>query len=177
MVTDSGGQQIATGPQVHRHVLRPALRPRQLEDRLCLFQYGCGSKPMGSHFGVGAPPILEPIFLGIGMFTGGERNFDPWPYGSIFWRVPLVWWVLEGNQQDNHQVNKETGPYEAWPKCPRSIWEATPGFATQSSAQSSAHRKPVLRFLNKSYEELPTPKKNPPQIQVKQGSLDPPTSE
>ena len=33
---------------------------------------GCGSKPiMGSHFGVGAPPILEPILAGIGMFTGG----------------------------------------------------------------------------------------------------------
>ena len=29
--------------------------------------YGCGSKPMASHFGVGAPPI------GIGMFTGGMR--------------------------------------------------------------------------------------------------------
>ena len=23
------------------------------------------------HFGVGAPPILEPILVGIGMFTGG----------------------------------------------------------------------------------------------------------
>ena len=32
--------------------------------------HGCGSKPMGSHFGVGAPPILEPIVVGIGMFTG-----------------------------------------------------------------------------------------------------------
>ena len=29
------------------------------------------SKPMGSHFGVAAPPILEPILVGIGMFTGG----------------------------------------------------------------------------------------------------------
>ena len=29
------------------------------------------SKPMGSHFGVGAPPILEPILVGIGMFAGG----------------------------------------------------------------------------------------------------------
>ena len=23
------------------------------------------------HFGIGAPPILEPILVGIGMFTGG----------------------------------------------------------------------------------------------------------
>ena len=30
---------------------------------------GCGSKPIGSHFEVGAPPILEPILVGIGMFT------------------------------------------------------------------------------------------------------------
>ena len=37
---------------------------------------GCGSKPMISHFGVGAPPILETIFVGIGMFTGGT-GFGP----------------------------------------------------------------------------------------------------
>ena len=34
-------------------------------------RHGHGSKPMGSHFGLGAPPILEPILVGIGMFTGG----------------------------------------------------------------------------------------------------------
>ena len=33
--------------------------------------YGCGSKPMGSHFGVGSLPILVGILVGIGMFTGG----------------------------------------------------------------------------------------------------------
>ena len=32
---------------------------------------GCGSRPLGSHFGVAAPPILEPILVRIGMFTGG----------------------------------------------------------------------------------------------------------
>ena len=32
---------------------------------------------MGSHFGVGAPLILEPILVGIGMFTGGvNQAFD-----------------------------------------------------------------------------------------------------
>ena len=50
-----------------------------------LARFGCGSKPMGSHFGVGAPPILEPPILeptlvGIGMFTTGVRAFDPWPF-------------------------------------------------------------------------------------------------
>ena len=30
---------------------------------------GCQKKVLGSHFGV--PPILEPILVGIGMFTGG----------------------------------------------------------------------------------------------------------
>ena len=32
---------------------------------------GRGSTPMGSHFGVGAPPILVGILVGSGMFTGG----------------------------------------------------------------------------------------------------------
>ena len=31
------------------------------------------------HFGIGAPPILEPFLVGIGMFTGGT-GFDPWPF-------------------------------------------------------------------------------------------------
>ena len=42
-----------------------------------------GSKPMGSHFEVfGAPPILEPIFVGIDsdVHWGDNRGFDPWPY-------------------------------------------------------------------------------------------------
>ena len=30
---------------------------------LFVLRCGCGSKPMGSHFGVGAPPILEPILV------------------------------------------------------------------------------------------------------------------
>ena len=34
------------------------------------------SKPMGSHFGW----ILEPILVGIGMFTW-VWDFDPWPFG------------------------------------------------------------------------------------------------
>ena len=37
----------------------------------CNKVFGCGSKPMESHFGVGAPPILGFILAGIGMFTGG----------------------------------------------------------------------------------------------------------
>ena len=40
----------------------------------------CGSKPMGSHFEVAAPPILEPILVGIesdvhwgyGLLTNGQ---------------------------------------------------------------------------------------------------------
>ena len=36
---------------------------------------GCGSKPMGSDFGV-APPILEPIL-------GGVWAFDPWPNFAV----------------------------------------------------------------------------------------------
>ena len=36
--------------------------------------HGRGSTQMESHFGVGAPSILEPILVGIGMFTGGNRG-------------------------------------------------------------------------------------------------------
>ena len=46
--------------------------------------FGCGSKPMGYHFGVGAPPIFEPILVGIGMFTGGTGFWYPWPLCSKF---------------------------------------------------------------------------------------------
>ena len=31
------------------------------------------------HVAVGAPPILEPILVGIGMFTGYDLDFDPLP--------------------------------------------------------------------------------------------------
>ena len=62
-------------------------------------QNGCGSKPMGSHFGVGAPPILEPILVGIGMFTG-VRAFDRQPYLLMNWAMSLLgsqlksgWWT------------------------------------------------------------------------------------
>ena len=34
------------------------------------------------HFGVGAPPIIEPILVGIGMFTG--RCSHPGPWFSVF---------------------------------------------------------------------------------------------
>ena len=35
----------------------------------------CGSKPIESHFGVGAPPILEPILVGgYGLLTHGHKN-------------------------------------------------------------------------------------------------------
>ena len=42
---------------------------------------------LGSHFGwlVSSPLILEPILLGIGMFTGYDLDFDPWPYPHLAW--------------------------------------------------------------------------------------------
>ena len=42
---------------------------------------GCGSKPMGSHFGVGAPPILVyfsgdwDVHWGYGILTHGQFGF------------------------------------------------------------------------------------------------------
>ena len=37
---------------------------------------------MGSHFGVGAPPIVEPILVGVesDVHWGYDLDFDPWPY-------------------------------------------------------------------------------------------------
>ena len=39
-----------------------------------------GQNPFWDPSLVGAPPILEPILVGMGMFTGGyDLDFDPWP--------------------------------------------------------------------------------------------------
>ena len=38
---------------------------------------GHGSKPFWYHFGIGAPPILEPILVGCSL--GVRFGFDPWP--------------------------------------------------------------------------------------------------
>ena len=37
------------------------------------------------HFGIGAPPMSEPILVGIGMFTGGTIWVltDPWRDGYV----------------------------------------------------------------------------------------------
>ena len=45
---------------------------------------GFGSKPMVPFWGIGAPPILEPMLVGIGMLTGGyDLEFDPPPNGTV----------------------------------------------------------------------------------------------
>ena len=75
--------------------------------------YGCGSTPMVPFWLVGAPPMLEPVLVGIGMFTGGyDLGFDPgqmdlrpgisswtrtaWCRCRAFHRLrsiwPLAWW-------------------------------------------------------------------------------------
>ena len=48
-------------------------------ERSC--QHGRGSKPMGSHFGIGAPPILV-YFSGDCDVQLRVRGFDPWPHGD-----------------------------------------------------------------------------------------------
>ena len=55
-----------------------------------ILTHGCGSKPMVPFWGVfGAPPILEPILVGIesDVHWGYDSDFDPWP---------LKTWVDEG---------------------------------------------------------------------------------
>ena len=55
----------------------PGLRYVSWEDEVLLVN-ARGSTQMGSHFGwwVNSPPIVEPILVGTGMFTG-VRGFDP----------------------------------------------------------------------------------------------------
>ena len=52
--------------------------------RLIFFFFfnGCGSKPIGTIFGVGSPPILEPVsVVGLGpVHWVHDLDFDPWPY-------------------------------------------------------------------------------------------------
>ena len=51
---------------------RGALGPLGQRKGIGSHRYGCGSKPMGSHFGVGAPLMLEPILaVGLGCSLGG----------------------------------------------------------------------------------------------------------
>ena len=62
----------------------PMGRPRFLRGSCFLF-YGCGSKPMGSHFGAGAP-IFRTYFSGwieSDVDWGYDSDFDPWPYISL----------------------------------------------------------------------------------------------
>ena len=55
--------------------MRKAARGRQLAEALrfhnMLFLHMAVGQNQWYHFGVGAPPILEPHLVGIGMFTGG----------------------------------------------------------------------------------------------------------
>ena len=52
------------------------------------FLFGCGSKPMGSHFGVGAPPILV-YFNGNWDNHWGHGIFDLWQFVVVFKVKPL----------------------------------------------------------------------------------------
>ena len=51
-----------------------------------IYIHGCGSKPMGSHFGVfGAPLICLSYFIGDwDVHWGYDLGFDPWPYIYIY---------------------------------------------------------------------------------------------
>ena len=61
---------------------------------LAQLRSGCGSKPFWYHFGVGAPPILEPILV-VGLVCSlGVWHFDPWPFPVL--EAPKVVIVLKG---------------------------------------------------------------------------------
>ena len=58
-------------PRSHRMICLSGRRSLGPKQKAWVSACGCGSKPRGSHFGwqVNLPPILEPILVGIGMFT------------------------------------------------------------------------------------------------------------
>ena len=49
-------------------------------------QKGRGGQNQWYHLGIGAPPIVEPISVGIGMLT--ERDVDPWLNQLLFKSTP-----------------------------------------------------------------------------------------
>ena len=70
------GSYLGLRQQCNPRVLRALpngwhFNPNATIFRNLIRRYCCGSKPMVP-FGVGAPPILEPILVGTGMFTGGR---------------------------------------------------------------------------------------------------------
>ena len=79
------------------------------------------------HFGVGAPPILEPIFSwGLNrMFTGGyDLDFDPWPF-LVFhgWEVSLSQVRLEKEATSSLRNTRSTRMV-----CPKGLatWQNDP---------------------------------------------------
>ena len=87
----------------------------------------CPRKPVGQNqwylFGLGAPPILEPILVGIGMFTGGtigilthgQADLNPgigFPFGEI--NHP---WVQVATLVLSHMLNP----------VPENLWAKTNG--------------------------------------------------
>ena len=68
-------------------VPKPAVCPSCFTPRWLLSGYTWRwlSKPSGSHFGVGAPPIFEPILVVGSGCSLGVWDFDPWPHDG-----PLV---------------------------------------------------------------------------------------
>ena len=73
----------------------------------CPQESGCGSKPMGSHFGVGAPPILEPILVGIEMFTGGTGLLT---HGQVSVRVFEGSFFFPSAKEAKGEATQNCGP-------------------------------------------------------------------
>ena len=106
---------------------------------------GCGSTPIGSHFGVG--PILEPMLVGIGMFTGGKPGF--WPM-AIF---PLpgfsAFRILDPEMSFGDQLRALMAT-SSWGRgrCHAGNPEALPGSAgDQGNIESGMHPSPAIKSI------------------------------
>ena len=76
MMDSAGGGRGALFAGGHRQLWQRRLG-------MSLPRFGCGLH--WYHFGVDAPPILEPCFFFVGWdVTGGcDLAFDPWPFGPL----------------------------------------------------------------------------------------------
>ena len=65
---------------VHRHVMPP----HDVEHLAESMKHVATVQNQWCHFGIGAPPILEPILVRIGSRSlGDNRGLDPWAHGHV----------------------------------------------------------------------------------------------
>ena len=116
------GCQVAPKESEPQHFRRRWARP-SLGNRggvPCSF-YGFGSKPMGSHFGIGAPPMAEPNVWGLGCSL--RVRYGVLTHGQMVlpWKNQPKKVVPLENQLKKGGGVFESRPHKGWPLFPRKL--------------------------------------------------------